>query len=493
MIFAPLAKRNLKMICIPVAAAGNHDMLRLLQQAASEPADIHELRLDAMKEPPNVEELVAASTRPVIVTCRSRREGGDFDGSDAERRDILCRGVKADAAYIDCEAVDVPFVAVHKGKSIIIASMHDFHSTPSNLLQRINDLAKLPAHWVKFAVTHRRPADSVKVLEAIQDSPKPCIGIAMGEGGLLTRVLGPAYGSRVTYASLDPGYEASSGHPTARDFARVYRVHDITPNTPVYGLLGNPVAQSRGFRLHNAAFARLGLDAVYIPFRTESAEDFLSVMPDAINLQGLSVTIPHKPAALKWAATCSEAAQRIGAANTLTLTKKGWRADNTDLAGVFESIKEVTDVEGMNLTNAPALIIGAGGTTRAVGLALTLLGCKVTLTARNPDKAWRVANAMDWEVEDWNDAAHGNWRVVANTTPVGMYPDVHDTPFPASGWRKGMLAFDAVHNPQETRFLKEAAAAGAMTVDGVEMFLRQAGEQFRLWTGQDMPRITSLT
>lgn len=481
------------MICIPVSAETNDQMRSLVAHAESEPSDIVELRLDSLREPPDVEGLVAAAARPVIATCRSRREYGGFDGSDEERRKLLFRAVEAGAAYVDAERVDVPYLAPKMKGKTLIASLHDYSGTPDNLSRQLEDMAKLPCDWVKFAVTHRRAADSVRVLENIRSSPKPCIGVAMGEGGIMTRVLGGAYGSRITYASINRGYESGPGQPTARDLAFVYRVREITLDTPVYGLLGNPVAQSRGYRIHNQGFEKIGYNGVYIPFRAENSEDFLNTIPGAIKLRGLSVTIPHKPVALEWASIRSESAVRIGAANTLTWTPGGWRADNTDLPAIFESIKAVTDAEGINLTGAPALVLGAGGTTRAAGFALSLLGCRVTVAARNREKAWRVASQMDWEVEDLPQAVRGEWRVVANTTPVGMYPAVESSIFPASAWKSGMLAFDAVHNPRSTRFLRDASEAGAYTVDGVEMFLRQAAEQFRMWTGERMPRITSLT
>lgn len=482
-----------KMICIPVSTATNAEMRSLMTHAENEPSDIIELRLDSLREPPDVEGLIAASTRPVIATCRSRRENGGFDGGDEERRRILFRAIDAGTAYVDAERLDIPYLAPKMRGKTLIASFHDYSGTPDNLSRQLEDMAKLPCDWIKFAVTHRRPADSVKVLDNIRTCPKPCIGVAMGEGGLMTRVLGRAYGSRVTYASIDRGYESGPGQPTAKDLVFVYRIRDISLDTPVYGLLGNPVAQSRGYRIHNHAFEQIGFKGVYIPFRAENGEEFLNTLPGTIKLRGLSVTIPHKPTALEWADTRSESAQRIGSANTLTWTNAGWRADNTDLPAIFESIKAVTDMEGVNLTGAPALVLGAGGTTRAAGFALTLLGCRVTVAARNREKAWRVASQMDWEVEELSRAVSGNWRVVANTTSVGMYPNIDETLFPAASWKRGMLAFEAVHNPRSTRFLRDAAEAGAYTVDGVEMFLRQAAEQFRMWTGVDMPRITSLT
>ncbi len=482
------------MICIPLAAETNAELRTLVTQAETRPVDLLELRLDSLREPPDVEGLAAHARLPLILTCRSPRDGGGFDGSDAERRAILLRAAESGCAYIDVETIDLPFIAGKTPRSTLIVSMHDFEGTPDNLADRVRELAALPADWVKFAVTHRRPVDSVRVLEAIRQCPKPCIGIAMGEGGLMTRVLGPAYGSRVTFGSLDAGRASAPGQPTADELAEIYRVRDITRETRVYGLLGNPVAQSSGYRLHNRAFERLGFDGVYIPFLAESAEDFLDAIPDAINLHGLSVTIPHKPTALRWAARRSETSERIEAANTLSRAESGWRADNTDMPGIFESVKSVADAAGMNLTGSEALILGAGGTTRAAGMALSLLGCRITLSSRNPEKAWHIASRMGWEVEGMSAAVRGaGWRVVANTTPVGMYPNAGESLFPADNWRPDMLAFDAVHNPRQTRFLMDAALAGAATVDGVELFMRQAAEQFRLWTGRAMPRISSLT
>jgi 3-dehydroquinate dehydratase/shikimate dehydrogenase len=463
-------------------------MRRLLAQAAGEPGDLHGIDLDTITEPVEAEMLVASSTRPVVVGCLSREANGFFDGTASERRDILLRAAGAGAAYVKAEPADIPFLAGKVGGATLIVVLVDPVGTPDNLFRVVDNLASLPADWVGFTTTARKMLDSVRVLEAVGACPKPCFGEAVGDGGIVTRVLGRAYGSRITRAYPETGFDAAPSRPTARDLAELYRIGELTKDTPVYGLLGNPVAQSRTFRLHNRAFAKLDLDAVYIPFQSASAEEFLATMPEAINLRGLSVTMPHKQAALKWAECAGEFAQRIGAANILTLTEKGWLASNTDCSGAFESIKATTSAYDINLTGRHALVLGAGGTTRAAGLALTLLGCRVTVSARNQDKAWDIAGQMGWEVEEWNEAPHGNWDFVANATPVGMYPDLEATPFPAEFWREGMIAFDAVHNPQETRFLRDAAAAGCLTIDGVDMYLRHVADQFRAWTGEDMPK-----
>lgn len=475
------------MICIPVSATTNAEMLDLIRLAAAEPAGMLELRLDGLKETPLVEELVAASPLPVIATCRSWREGGGHTGDDETRRDILRRAALAGATHIDAEAGDVERLQ-ERGNALLIASFHDFDSTPPDLGAAIRRLCDLPADWVKFSVTARSPVDGFAVLDAIASCPKPCIGMAMGQMGLVTRILGPAYGSRVTFGSLATGRESAPGQPTARTLARRYRVNGLTRETAVYGLLGNPVAQSKGYILHNAAFERIGFDGVYIPFLTEDAEEFLAAAPATLNLRGLSVTIPHKAAALQWAGVVSEAARRIGAVNTLTLRPDGWHGDNTDCLAVVESIK--AGIADADLAGARALVLGAGGTTGAVGVALTLLGCRVTVAARDGDKAARIAGRLNWKTVPWDNGPRGRWDVVANTTPVGMYPDSEDSPWPADAWKRGMVAFDAVHTPPMTRFLREAEAAGAVPISGEDMFIRQAAGQFRMWTGEEMPEVS---
>ncbi len=481
------------MICISITAATNEEMLRLIAKAGKEGADLYELRLDELSEPPEVENLIRAADKPCIVRCCSTSGHGSFRGTSQERHDIFLRAVRARAGFIDVEPADVPTLAGKTGNTILICSLFDFYGTPSNLKERVRELAALPCDWVKFVVTNRGPADNVAVFEALKICRKPCIGLARGEGGLVTRVLGLAYGSRITYGDFESGFEQVPGKPTVKDLAEIYRVKDLTDSTKVYGVMGNPVDFTRSFRLHNRAFQKLGIDAVFIPFWTESVDDFLAVIPAALNVQGLAVSMPYKMAALRWAELSSENAQRIGAADTLTLTENGWRANNNELHCIFEVLKDAVTNLGINLTGADALVLGSGGTARAVGVALTLVGCRITVASVDHEAAWRLGNVMDWDVEDWKTAPLGRYELVANTTPVGLYPKFEESPYPADAWKEGMVAFDVVHNPQQTRFLKDAAAHGAMVIDGVELFLKQVARQFEQWTGEPMPSITSLT
>ncbi len=281
------------MICIPFSAETNDQMLALIARAEKETADLYEYRFDAMSEKPEVERLMAAASRPIIATCRSVSEGGGFRGGFAERRSILRRAGLAGAAYIDSEASDLASLE-DCGDVTRINSLHDFDGTPAELDYSVSALASTQAEWVKIAVTARRHGDNLKVFAALAKCPKPAIATVMGPLGVVSRILGGRYGSRVTYGSLDSGFESAPGQTTARDLAHLYRVHSITGATVIHGFLGNLDKPVPGHIVHNRAFANAGLDAVCVPFLAgDDAGEFLSSLPDALGLRSLAVDGRH--------------------------------------------------------------------------------------------------------------------------------------------------------------------------------------------------------
>lgn len=281
------------MICIPICGETNAAMLEAMNQAHAEPAALHEIRFDSLREAPDVDRLVKSSSRPVIATCRSVKEGGGFAGSHGERRNILRSAVLAGAAYVDGETDDLDYLDFigDSGASIRIASMHDFAGTPDNLLDQIHGLADLPAaDWVKFAVTAERFSDNVRVFSALEACPKPAIGLAMGDRGLPSRILGGKFGSRVTFGSLRRGDESAPGQPTARELAEIYRVDSISGKTALFGLAAFKEPGSCRYDFNNEAFIAAGIDAICIPCLTSELHDFLDML-DAVG------KMPGKPIA----------------------------------------------------------------------------------------------------------------------------------------------------------------------------------------------------
>lgn len=474
------------MICLPIMAASNGEARELLSKATTQPADLYELRFDRLEDAPDVEGLIAYANRPVIATCRSKEQGGFFTGTVVERIHLLQRAVDAGACYVDAEE-DVIGELKRKDDVVLIASWHNFTSTPDNLDSIVARLEALPCDWIKFAVMVTKIKDNQTVLQTIERCTKPVIAIGMGEMGLPSRILGPAFGSKITFGCLSDGFESAPGQPGAADLAEYYRVGTVTRNTAVYGLIGNPVAQSQGYKIHNKGFSIAGVDAVYIPFLCPDAGEFSREFAEALNIKGLSVTIPHKSAIMSFADHRTEGVRNVGAVNTLIHKSEGWFAENTDFLAVVSLIKDIAKKHEVALQDKPALLIGGGGAARAIGAAIASSGCTIHIAGRNDGKIQLLADEMGWRHVPWNERERDGWAVVANATSIGMRPDTESTSFSKAFWRKGMIAFDVVHYPSRTRFIREAEAAGVWTVNGMDMFTNQAAHQFTLWTGKLLP------
>jgi shikimate dehydrogenase len=253
----------------------------------------------------------------------------------------------------------------------------------------------------------------------------------------------------------------------------------LTDATDVYGLVGLPVSHSVSPAMHNAAFAATRLDAVYLPLPAASADDFVT-FGRALGVKGVSVTIPHKIALFERVDEIDAVARRVGAINTIRVIDGRWMGGNTDVEGFLHPLVERVELKGLN-----ASILGSGGAARAVAVALSSSGCRVRIHARNRQLAEQVSVVTSAEVGPY-PPERGSWDLLVNCTPVGMHPNVEDTPIDAADLT-GRWVYDLVYNPTGTRLLRDAARAGLQTIGGLEMLVAQAHEQFHWWTGVRPP------
>lgn len=268
----------------------------------------------------------------------------------------------------------------------------------------------------------------------------------------------------------------------------------ITGSTQLIGLIGWPVAHSRSPALHNAAAAALGLDWVYVPLpvRPEDLKTAVSALP-ALGFRGVNVTVPHKQTVLPLLDDLDNGAQALKAVNTILVDQNGRLTGyNTDWSG-FQADLESQQVA---VNSRDCLVLGAGGSARAVVYALARLGGRVQVLARRPQQAADLvadlaANLPDTFVQERpltdlpQAAAQSQSPLIVNTTPLGMAPHLDqsiwpdDLPFPA-----GSFVYDLVYNPRHTRLIEQAQAAGCRTSHGLGMLLYQGAQAFALWTGQ---------
>jgi len=236
-----------------------------------------------------------------------------------------------------------------------------------------------------------------------------------------------------------------------------------------------------------------GLDYVYIPLLVDDFKKFKDSLPDD-DWAGLSVTIPHKTAALKEADEADDVAQRIGAANTLVRMENGdFKAYNTDWLAAISSIEKamvsnsMAQSEETALTNKTVVIIGAGGAGRALAFGAASRGAHVIVANRTVEKAIDLANQLEplGQGVSLGDLQDGNvvGDVLVNTSSVGMLPREDESPVPAQVASSFGVVFDAVYTPLRTKLLTDAEKGGAVIVTGEKMFVGQAAAQFFLFTG----------
>ena len=270
----------------------------------------------------------------------------------------------------------------------------------------------------------------------------------------------------------------------------------ISGKTRVCALIGNPVEHSMSPAMHNAAFHELGLNFVYVAFRVQN-EHVRQALEGvkAFNMRGMNVTIPHKVTVIPLLNELDPLAEKIGAVNTIVNNDGVLKGFNTDAGGFLRALL----AQGIDPAGKKVVIIGAGGVARAASFVLADRKAELTIINRKEELNWAVelaghitksfgtsVPALELNRENLVKEL-SNADVLVNATSVGMSPKVTETPVPADLLRPGLAVYDIVYNPIETTLLREAAAAGAKTISGLDMFVWQGALAFELWTGQQAP------
>ncbi len=488
-------------ICAPITERHATDFLSSIAEA-EQVADAIELRFDYLEDEELVRVLaqlpsrLAGLTKPLLFTYRPREQGGQRELDICDRlsfwRNLSPKLIEA-LSYADFE-LDLVEGLSHSPPPIpwskVICSYHNFDQTPDHLLEVYERMVRTPAAVVKIATRAVRLTDCLRVFELLQRraSPKPVIALAMGGPGLMTRVLALAHGAMLTFGALRRGAESASGQPTVAELRDLYRVKQLSRASEIFGLIGYPLGHSRSPAMHNAAFAALGRDAVYLPFEVDHVAQFMRdfVRPGTRRLdwqlRGLSVTIPHKLAIMPHLDLIDPTARRIGAVNTVVVAGDQLCGYNTDVIGAMKPLDELVDVRA-----AKVAVIGAGGAARAVCYGLSQRGAAVTIYARDLNKAERLADEFQARAAPLGSFT-GQTDIVINCTPIGMLGHSEgDSPIKPEHLQGVKLVYDLIYNPAETTLLEYARQAGCRTLGGLAMLVVQAAEQFRLWTGEEAP------
>jgi shikimate dehydrogenase len=253
--------------------------------------------------------------------------------------------------------------------------------------------------------------------------------------------------------------------------------------TRLYGIIGNPVRRSLSPVIHNRAFKRMGVDAVYLAFEVENIEDALRGIR-GLGIQGASVTLPFKARVIPLLDELDTFAGKIGSVNTIVNRGGKLIGHNTDWFGALKALEEKVALNGKRV-----ILLGAGGAARAIAFGLKEKGCQVTIFNRSSERAAEVAAKLGCHSQSLSalslmEGGTLDAEVLINATSVGMFPLEAQTPIPKRVLRKGMIVMDIVYRPLQTKLLQEAREQGCQTIDGIEMLAYQGAAQLEIWTDQ---------
>ena len=496
-----------------IGCSAAQDFASSVRDAESLPAevDLMEVRLDRYPDPDEVDlaALAAAIWRPAILTVRTAGQGGEFRRPARVRREILEQADAAGFAWIDLES-DVAG-EVRRGKARRILSWHGTGGEDG--AEQVRALSAFDGDVIKVATMARSALSALRFVRSATDEGqrlgRKVVAICMGLEGKYLRPLAGKFDMPLLYAAIHGSRKTASGQITVKQALEVQRVHGVKPSTAVYAVAGADVRLSLSPRAHNQVFRTLERDAAYVDLSAAAFDDVAAIARE-LPLHGLSVTAPHKLAALAFADTLSGDAEEIGAVNTLVRGADGrFEGSNTDAPGFqaalnlglqdpdaclevalgrsLDCLRRLDSSEAAISACPPpahALIYGYGGVVRAIAHGLLERGTKVCITGgleAHGAPALAIALGRGAEAISSTRARSLTFDLLVKGVADEAWDSLPVDPFDFSN--RG-LAADVVMTPLETNFLLASRRAGRTVLPGIMMFSEQAVLQAVRFTGE---------
>jgi 3-dehydroquinate dehydratase/shikimate dehydrogenase len=338
-------------------------------------------------------------------------------------------------------------------------------------------MLKANPDMIKIVTNARGIGDNNKIFELLakaKEDKQPLAAFCMGEYGQISRILTRKFGGALMYASPDPATSTAPGQLCIDDLKNVFHVHTLNKSTRVFGLVGNPVKQSKGIHFHNSVFQEKGANAIYVNFLTDNLSEFINEYRDLF--RGLSITMPFKKEIVPMLGEIDGGASRLGVVNTVIKKRNKLKGYNLDYIAVEMLLKKIKGIK-----NKRSIVLGTGGVAKTMAAAALSLGSPTTIAGRSLEKARNLAGELGCEYAMLDELPSLPCDILMNGTPVGMNSVDNSMIVPAGYLRKEMVVFDAVYSPEITPLLKSALDSGCDIITGVQFFKQQAYLQSKLF------------
>ncbi len=465
--------------------------------------DVVELRVDWLEEDERlkIRDFPSMVGIPTLLTIRRIVDGGRYEEGESSRTMLFARALAfADSdpmnnfAYVDFEEdFNVPSLqdAALAFGTKIIRSFHDMKNPVKNIAARLEKMRTTGYEIPKIACMPHNLSDVTELFKEASQLPEgEQILIAMGSYGLPSRILAERMHSYLTFTSpaeLSANL-AELGQIDPITLSEMYHFKNITKDTTIYGITGFPLKVTSSPKIHNAAYPKEGMDAVFIPFKADTVEE-AKAFADLIGIKGFSITIPHKEKIIGQLDSVEPMVTAIGACNTAVHEKAGWKGYNTDCIGFEKALQEFTGLK--TLEGKKVSIIGAGGASKAVVYAIYNLGAKACVFNRTVSKAKAIADIYGFEYASLGpesiDKIKAYSDIIVQTTSKGMgsteASNSDNDPIYFYDFEGTEMVTDIVYEPEVTPVMARAKAAGCKVDNGYNMLRYQGEAQFKLYKG----------
>ncbi len=469
------------MIVLAYQPTSYREFKRVIKFAYENAADAIEIRGEKLNEK-ELKKIFQLNTLPILFTYRISH----FSYSrirDAIKKYILA--LEYGVSYIDIDLnlgkSVINKIKKHNKRSKIILSYHNYEKTPKlqYLIKILEYARKFSVDYYKI-VTHANFFEDnyfiLKLLDYGNRKKFSIIAHCLGELGKTGRFLAYKNGSKFFYCSVNSSSQTGSGQIPLQILNDIFKIKKLKPSTKIFGVVGNPIKQSRGWLFHNYAFNKTKTNAIYLNFHTSDFEEFIHLFKNY--LDGISITIPYKEDILKIPNISSNKIKSIGSANTAIFKDSKPILFNTDYLAIKEIVKKYK-----YFSNSRILIIGAGGSAKTIAWTLKKYNNEIFITNRTTEKAKSLAAEMDIHFFTPTQRSMSKFDVIINTTPDNN-SFLLNTIKRIFKKAKPKIVLDLELNFHKSHLRKICKTKNIKYIDGFEFFAIQAYHQFKIFTGK---------
>jgi 3-dehydroquinate dehydratase/shikimate dehydrogenase len=476
------------MICISIAQGSRRLALADLLNASRQ-CDLIELRLDRFEKAPEVSELLAARRKPVIMSCRRPQDGGDWQGTEAERLALLRQCIVSKADYVEIE-LDVADQIRPFPPSQRVISYTNLSEMPADIAEIYNEARGKQPDVIKLTTLARTPEEAWPLVQILARSTVPTVVVGVGRASVMLAVLGKKLGAPWTYAALELGMEIYPGQPTAHALDAVYHYRAIERSTRLIGVTGFGECATATVAVLNAALAHGALPVRCWPLAMDSPR-LLRKVAKAAKLAAIVMDDKNQQAALAITEDLATAAEEAQVADLLLYKKHRWRGYYTTGRAAIATLEAVLKARAPSdkpLQNRMVMIAGVNAPVTGLARALQARGAAVILASRDRDRAKELAHSLSCRHVAF-EAMYSTLHDVLVVCDEEKDPKARP---PATGihpgyLKPGMVVLDLTAGVRQSALLQEAAIRGCVVVPPRQFFLDRAARQARVLTGKDIP------